>query len=49
LTAAAAAGLAGGFEKYTVTALAVRNRDSESISSEKMRIEWSSAPTLIRP
>ena len=35
--------------KYTVSALAVRNSDFASISSEKMTIVLSSAPMLWKP
>jgi hypothetical protein len=35
--------------KYTVSALAVRNSDLASISSEKMTIVLSSAPMLCNP
>ncbi len=35
--------------KYTVSAFAVRNTDSDPISSEKMRIELSSTPMSWKP
>ena len=35
--------------KYTVSAFAVRNSDSDPISSEKMRISLSAAPASWKP